>query len=415
MDIDLTIVSLSIIVQLIAALLAGRLILLTGNRIAGLITFLTVSLMAFSREILFYRLIAGNRIKIDRVAEIVALVISFLFLFGILYITRLILTLKGVNDEHKKAEEELKKASLEMQDLYNKAPCGYHSLNKEGVFVRINDTELSWLGYPRDELLFKKKFSDVMTPESSEVFEKNFPFFKETGWVRDAEYQLKCADGRIRTVLLSVSAIKDKNGKYIMSRDVLYDITERKSAESELQKERYEKEALRSSHDHYRALATRDSLTGLYNRHYFNEIIHKEIERAKRYGQKLSIIMVDIDNFKHMNDTYGHQHGDGVLRECASILNKAVRSSDILCRFGGDEFMIVTPETDCTANDALLSRINRYVSEWNEQISTPGYELSLSMGCAVWEYGKDLMAVMREADNLMYEDKRSKRGPNDQL
>jgi two-component system cell cycle response regulator len=412
MDTDLTIVSLSIIVQLIAALLAGRLILLTGNRIAGLITFLTVSLMAFSREILFYRLIAGSRITIDRVAEIVAMFISLLFLFGILYVTRLILTLKGVNEEHKKAEEELKQASLEIQDMYNNAPCGYHSLDKGGIFVRINDTELSWLGYRRDQLLFKKQFSDVMTPASAELFEKNFPFFKETGWIRDAEYQLVCADARMKTVLLSVSAVKDKNGKYVMSRDVLYDITERKSAESELEKERYEKEALRSSHDHYRALATRDSLTGLYNRHYFNEIISKEIERAKRYGQKLSIIMLDIDNFKHMNDTYGHQHGDGVLRECASILNRAIRSSDILCRFGGDEFMIVTPETDCTANNALVSRINGHVSEWNEQMSSPGYELSLSMGCAVWEYGKDLMAVMREADSLMYENKRSKRRSN---
>lgn len=411
MDIDLTIVSLSIILQLIAALLAGRLILLTGNRIAGIITFLVVSLMAFRRGILFYRLITGERIEIDRFAEIIVLIISFLFSFGILYITRLILTIKGVNEEHKKAEEELKRASLEIQDLYNKAPCGYHSLDKDGIFVRINDTELSWLGYPRDHLLFKKKFSDVMTPESSKVFEKNFSFFKETGWIRDSEYELICADGGIKTVLLSVSAIKDQDGRYVMSRDALYDITERRTAESELEKERYEKEELRSSYDHYRTLATRDSLTGLYNRHYFNEIIYKEIERAKRYGQKLSIVTVDIDNFKHMNDTYGHQHGDGVLRECASILNRAIRSSDILCRFGGDEFMIVTPETDCTANNALISRINRYVSEWNEHMSSPGYELSLSMGCAVWEHGKDLMAVMREADILMYEEKRSKKGP----
>lgn len=168
-----------------------------------------------------------------------------------------------------------------------------------------------------------------------------------------------------------------------MSRAVLYDITERKRAEDALQKERDEKESLRDSHDHYRVPATRDSLTGLYSRYYFNEMIYRELDRAKRCGKKLSIIMVDVDNFKQLNDAYGHQHRDGVLRECAAILNKAVRASDILCRFGGDEFMIVTPKTDCTENDAIISRIIKYISEWNMQLSSPGYEVFLSGGCSV--------------------------------
>jgi diguanylate cyclase (GGDEF)-like protein/PAS domain S-box-containing protein len=409
MDLSLAIISLSLILQLSSAFLAGRLVLLTGNRIAGIIIVTAVSLMGFRRGITFYRLISGKAIKLDLFAEIIALIMSFFGLVGVLYVTRLILTIRRLNEERKKAEEEQRKSSTEIQDLYDNAPCGYHSLDKDGVFVRINNTELSWLGYSRNELLWKKKFSDIMTPESSEVFGKNSSFFKETGWIRDAEYELICADGTVKTVLLSVSAVKDPDDKYIMSRAGLFDITERKRVEDALKKARDEKEALRDSHDHYRVLATRDSLTGLYNRHYFNEIIHRELDRAKRYGENLSIIIVDIDNFKQLNDTYGHQHGDGVLKECAAILNRAIRGSDILCRFGGDEFMIVTPETDCTENNAITSRIDEHISEWNRQFSTLGYELSISVGCAMWESGKDLIEVMKEADSSMYANKKSKK------
>jgi diguanylate cyclase (GGDEF)-like protein len=165
---------------------------------------------------------------------------------------------------------------------------------------------------------------------------------------------------------------------------------------------------LKTTQDRLKTMATRDLLTGLYNRNYFNETITREIEKAKRYGENLSIIMIDIDKFKYINDTYGHLHGDGILKECASILRKAVRGSDILCRFGGDEFVIVTPETDCRGNNAVVSRINGFISKWNEEYSSPGYELSFSIGCSILKKGKNLLDALHEADILMYENKRKK-------
>ncbi len=109
-----------------------------------------------------------------------------------------------------------------------------------------------------------------------------------------------------------------------------------------------------------------------------------------------------------MNDIHGHLHGDWILKECALILKKAIRSSDFLCRFGGDEFLIVAPKIDCGENGALVKRINEYVSEWNKIHSSEGHKLSLSIGCSVWERDKYLLDVINEADRLKNEERLSK-------
>ncbi|HEX8947956.1 MAG TPA: GGDEF domain-containing protein [Dissulfurispiraceae bacterium] len=163
--------------------------------------------------------------------------------------------------------------------------------------------------------------------------------------------------------------------------------------------------SLRSKQEELKTMATKDVLTGLYNRNYFEMVMPLEVEKVKRYGGKMSIAMIDVDKFKQINDTYGHLHGDGVLRECALILGKSIRSSDLLVRFGGDEFLIVMPETDCTEKDALIARINENIAAWNGEYASSDYRLSLSIGCAVLEGGKALTEVIEEADGRMYNNK----------
>src|ERR1019366_1524961 len=106
--------------------------------------------------------------------------------------------------ERKQAEEALRRSADEIRDLYNHAPCGYHSLDQDGVFVRINDTELEWLGYARDDVIGKRKFSDLLAPESVSTFEAEFPRLKAQGSVRDVEFDLVRGDGSILPVLVSV-------------------------------------------------------------------------------------------------------------------------------------------------------------------------------------------------------------------
>jgi PAS domain S-box-containing protein len=144
----------------------------------------------------------------------------------------------------KMSDEALHESYEQIEDLYNNAPCGYHSLDREGKFVRINDTELRWLGYNRDEVVGKMKFSDFITTDSLRTFETNFPIFKTQGWIRDLEFEMIRKDGTILPVLLSASAIKDNNGNYVMSRSTVFDITERKLTEEELRKHRENLEEL---------------------------------------------------------------------------------------------------------------------------------------------------------------------------
>ncbi len=138
--------------------------------------------------------------------------------------------------ERQQAEEALEQTAAQLRDLYNNAPCGYHSLNKDGTFILINDTELKMLGYSREEIIGKKKFSDLLTAASLSTFQAIFPLFKERGCLRDIEFQMVRKDGSIVPVSVNAIAVKDAAGNFIMTRSTMIDITQRKQAEAALYK-----------------------------------------------------------------------------------------------------------------------------------------------------------------------------------
>lgn len=170
--------------------------------------------------------------------------------------------------------------------------------------------------------------------------------------------------------------------------------------------------SLKNTQEKLKTLAVRDSLTGVFNRNFFNEVILNEIERTRRYGQAFLIIMIDIDHFKYINDTFGHLHGDRMLRECATVLGSAIRSSDLLVRYGGDEFVIISPFDQGEPCDHILERIYMQIAEWNSFNKDGEYRLSVSLGCSRFEQGKNLMEVIAEADQQMYVKKEQKGAGN---
>lgn len=133
----------------------------------------------------------------------------------------------------------LKRYAEQATDLYNNAPCGYHSLDEDGILTQINDTELNWLGCGREKIVGRAKFADLLTPESRELFERDFPEFKQRGWVQDLDLELLRADGSIMSVSLSATAVKDADGHYLMSRSTVYDMTNRKQAEAEIRRQQW--------------------------------------------------------------------------------------------------------------------------------------------------------------------------------
>lgn len=129
------------------------------------------------------------------------------------------------------AEDRLRKSSDEIHDLYNNAPCGYHSIGPDGTVVRINHTELSWLGYSSVEVVGRRKYADFLTPESRQLFERRFATFKGEGTIQDLELDMVRKDGSILPVILSATAVRDQDGQYVMSRSTVYDISARRRAE----------------------------------------------------------------------------------------------------------------------------------------------------------------------------------------
>ena len=133
--------------------------------------------------------------------------------------------------ERKRTEESLRKSAEEIEDLYNHAPCGYHSLGKDGVICRINDTELAWLGYTRDEVVGKMKWPDLITSASRQAFQERFARCMEQESVHDIEMDIIRKDGTVFTGLINSKAVYDSGGNYVMSWSTVFDITERKRAE----------------------------------------------------------------------------------------------------------------------------------------------------------------------------------------
>ena len=153
-------------------------------------------------------------------------------------------------------------------------------------------------------------------------------------------------------------------------------------------------------------LAITDPLTGLYNRRFFQSRLGMEIERAKRYGRVLSLVMLDVDNFKEINDQRGHQFGDHVLAKVGKILTGNVRASDIVCRYGGEEFAVLLPETPLEQASLAAEKLRMCLKERFQEGRDP-VALTVSLGVAICPSPgvADENDLVRRADAALYEAK----------
>ena len=152
--------------------------------------------------------------------------------------------------------------------------------------------------------------------------------------------------------------------------------------------------------------ANHDPLTRVYNRRYFMDAIEREAKRSKRYGHSIGFLMIDVDHFKEINDTYGHQTGDRVLQEVAQFLRSQVRAAEIVVRYGGDEFLVVVPERKHATN-IMKRRIKKALALWNETKAFFDFPIALSIGDAHWNPNgsTSVQDALATADKRMYEDK----------
>jgi diguanylate cyclase (GGDEF)-like protein len=204
--------------------------------------------------------------------------------------------------------------------------------------------------------------------------------------------------------------IDSETGAQVGTLAVFVDRTEQKRTERELQEANRQLQAQLAATEALQVVmreqAIRDSLTGLYNRRYLEETLEREVARAVRAKQPISIVMVDIDHFKQLNDVYGHQAGDRVLRALGDVLQAHSRRDDIACRFGGEEFVVMLAGTPL---DVAVKRAEewRYVFQETEVPYSPrSLHATLSAGIAAFPvHGKSGVALLQRADQALYQAK----------
>jgi diguanylate cyclase (GGDEF)-like protein len=163
-------------------------------------------------------------------------------------------------------------------------------------------------------------------------------------------------------------------------------------------------------YDQMKQMAITDPVTGLHTRRHFTALGRSEVERALRYGRRLGVLMVDIDHFKRVNDSYGHNAGDVVLHEIAQVCRRALRQTDIVGRWGGEEFAIVLPEADRDGAALIAERIRRMVSEMSIAILDERIRVTVSVGVAgLGEACCSLEMLIDSADRALYAAKQAGR------
>ncbi|MGB5855149.1 MAG: diguanylate cyclase [Oceanisphaera sp.] len=308
----------------------------------------------------------------------------------------IVLSLAGVawllayNKVHKLARRRYHQAvTAELSDLYEHAPCGYHSLDTSGHFIRINQTELAWLGYDHEEVV-GQPFVNFLTPDSQLRFNKFFTLLKTEQEIDNIVLEMQCKDGSTFYVSTSATSLNDQKGHFAIARTSVFDITDRIQLERKLEQ-----------------LANMDALTHISNRRHFYERGELEFQRAVRYKHALAILMFDIDYFKRVNDTYGHDGGDVVLKQLAKTVQDSLRDLDVFARFGGEEFIALLPELSAEQAALVAERLRREIAEM--PVIMPSGEtmnITVSIGFAMLTaQDKQLDAFIKKADLALYQAK----------
>ena len=215
----------------------------------------------------------------------------------------------------------------------------------------------------------------------------------ETGMSGTWKGYIQRKNGQRVPIESHISALRDEAGEIIGAVEVFRDVSAHV--------------ALEDAHRQLLQLSREDQLTGLYNRSAINDLLNAEIERSRRYRQPLSVIMIDIDLFKRINDRYGHDAGDKVLAKIGAILRFNLRKPDVVGRWGGEEFLVVAPASDAWATEQLAERLRGYMEDI--PVGEVPEPITASFGVAELSEGLNLDEVLYAADNALYAAKHSGR------
>lgn len=292
---------------------------------------------------------------------------------------------QALNERKLRAElEEARKALRHSQSLYRalveNPAYGIYRCNAEGVTIDVNQALLTMLGYAsKEELLAANHHTELLFNfEQGSSRDGDFP---EAKGIEPVEIERKRKDGTTLKARLSGRGVYDENGNFSGYEIIAVDVTEQRTLEGQL-----------------RDQASRDSLTGLANHRRLFEVLHAESCRSNRTAREFSLVLLDLDGLKQINDQFGHLAGDRALCRLAQILRDCCRSIDTVARHGGDEFALVLPETGMAAATLVAHRICELLEK---EAETPA--LSVSVGIATHPSDAETIGtLLYAADRALY-------------
>ncbi|MGF1570078.1 MAG: diguanylate cyclase [Nodosilinea sp.] len=296
-----------------------------------------------------------------------------------------ILTFMRDVTQARQIEDQLKKSEAQYHSLFDQVPIGLCRFSAAGYPVDANPALINIFGFDDRETFLG---TNAMTYPGEDSQWQDC--LSQVGQLKCCELKLSRQDGRHIWVRVSARAVCNADGQTIYYEGAVEDITEIRAAQVALEE-----------------LAIRDSLTHIYNRRHFFEIAQREITRAVRFNRPLTLLLLDIDHFKAINDTYGHLVGDKVLRDVVRRLHDNLRQSDILARYGGEEFILLLPETNQAQAWGGAERLRKIIAATPFNGNSGSIPVTVSIGATSWISGADgerpdINDLISKADQALY-------------
>ncbi len=264
------------------------------------------------------------------------------------------------------------------------------TLDENGTVQHINKYGQQLIGYPLSEMVGQNITRYINNTKELEEFKRGFDDVCHQNVPEfTIETSILTHSGKHKTIAWVHSFIVSEEKRPAIVLSVGSDITERKASEKRMS-----------------WLANHDPLTGLYNRRYFNEVFNNYLQYVMRYKNSGALLFLDLDNFKYVNDTQGHQTGDKLIKDVSLALRRITRNADIISRIGGDEFAIVIPDIDETGVIEFCNALNRRINAVIKPITNAQQNVAISIGVAMFpKHGQTVSELLANADIAMYQAK----------
>lgn len=305
-------------------------------------------------------------------------------------------------------QEELRKSKEFLQSVIDTIPDPVFVKDRSQHWVVLNSAFSRFVGHAPINLLNQNDFTIFPVEQAQKLWEQDQHTFN-TGEPSETEAALTNLNGHTYQVAVKRSLHKDAAGNRFLV-GIIHDITRQKQVEVELRRQTEElartNAELKRSEDRLRHLAYHDGLTGLPNRDLFMEQLEHFLSWAEVHEKLVAVLFLDLDGFKHINDTYGHTVGDLLLKAVARRLSNSLRSTDIVGRFGGDEFVVLLPGIHAAEDVEIVSRKLVYALTQPFALEQHQIQITTSIGISLYPmHGKLPQDLVEKADQAMYEAK----------